>query len=66
MTTIVEQLKSARKCRGMSATELAKRSGVAKSYISSIEHGQYRPRIDTIEKMAEALSMQILLVPRAV
>lgn len=64
MITIAEQLKGARKFRGMSATELAKRSGVSNTYISSLEHGKYQPNAYTIERLAEALGMTILIVPK--
>jgi len=63
--TLIEQLTAARKFRGMTARELAKRSGVTHTYISALEHENNRPRIDTIERLAEAMDMQVLLVPRS-
>ncbi len=53
--------------KGMSLTELAKLSGISKSYLSFIERGkQTNPSIEVIEKISKALSVdfQSLLTQR--
>ena len=42
---------------GMTVTGLAAVSGVSKSTISKMERGKTKPRIDTVEKVAEALQV---------
>lgn len=64
MSKIVEQLRDARKFRGMKSSELARRSGIRASYISQLEHGVNQPSADTIERIAEALDMVVLVVPK--
>jgi transcriptional regulator with XRE-family HTH domain len=48
-------LAEARKRRGFSASELARRAGVASSTIRRIEHGD-PPHMETITKIAQALA----------
>lgn len=52
-------LEVARKRRGLSARRLAEKSGVAASTIRAIEREQRiaAPHYDTMQKLAEALSM---------
>ena len=54
----------ARVARGMSRTELVKRSGVSKQQLSRLEHGQIRLRLDHLKPFANVLGYspeQILL-----
>lgn len=62
--TIVEQLTAARKFRHMTGRELARRTGIRNTYISQLEHGYNQPTADTIERLAEAMDMQVLIVPK--
>jgi XRE family transcriptional regulator of biofilm formation len=53
----IQQLRLARK---MTLSELAERSGVAKSYVSKIERNiQSNPSIQFLEKMADALGVSL-------
>ncbi len=42
----------------LSVRELAKASGVAERTVSSIEHGEFLPRLSTIRKLSTALSIE--------
>ncbi len=55
---IGEKIKLYRNRMGFSLTELAKRAGVAKSYLSSIERNQQaNPSIQFLEKVANELKV---------
>lgn len=55
-----KKIRDLRMKRGISLTELARLSGVSKSYLSFIERGkQTNPSIEVIEKIAKALKIDI-------
>ena len=55
-----KKLNSMRKKRGMRAFELAAKAGVTPAAIYQIESGQtVNPRIDTVQKLADALECDI-------
>lgn len=56
---IGEKVKALRLMRGMNQTELAEKSGVADSTISSIEHGERYGIVTTYLYLAEALDVSI-------
>jgi XRE family transcriptional regulator of biofilm formation len=61
------RIQELRKTRGLSLSELAEKSGVAKSYLSAIERSlQGNPSISVLEKLAAVLhvSVQTLLLPK--
>lgn len=63
---IGERIQQLRQARGLSLSELADKSGVAKSYLSAIERSlQGNPSISVIERLADVLqvSVQALLLP---
>jgi len=61
----VESLRRIREERGLSQRELAARAGVVKSTIYEAEAGRHIPRIQTLEKLADALGVSIAdLLPR--
>jgi len=49
------KLRELRRQKRMSQQKLSMKSGVAKGYISQIEKGQYKPTIDIICKLCNAL-----------
>ncbi|TCT26496.1 transcriptional regulator [Melghiribacillus thermohalophilus] len=60
---IGNKIKEVREKKNMSITELARRAGIAKSYLSSIERGiQKNPSIQKLEKIAEVLDIDIHLL----
>ncbi len=52
-----ENLKKIRTKKNITQTELAKRIGVDKSFISNIESGKTNPTLSTITSLAQALSV---------
>lgn len=57
-------IRQLRRARRLSLSELAKRSGVAKSYLSAIErHKQVNPSVQIVERIASVLDvpMHVLL-----
>ncbi|HIY49100.1 MAG TPA: helix-turn-helix transcriptional regulator [Candidatus Barnesiella excrementavium] len=48
-----------RKLLGISQEELAFRCGVHRTYIGAIERGEKSPTLNTIEKLAKGLGIQI-------
>lgn len=51
------KIKAARKKAGLKQKELASRIGVSESRVSQYESGDQRPRIDTIQKIADGLGI---------
>jgi transcriptional regulator with XRE-family HTH domain len=56
----VEKLRRIREQRGLSQQQLADRAGVVKSTIYEAEAGRHIPRIQTLEKLADALGVSIV------
>lgn len=54
---IGSKIRIARKQAGLKQKELAEKIGVSESRISQYENGSQRPRIDTIQKIAEGLGI---------
>lgn len=55
---IGDQIKRLRRAQRLSLSELAKRSGVAKSYLSTIErHKQVNPSVQVVERIAIVLQV---------
>jgi uncharacterized protein len=61
MTTSGELLRAAREGAGLSQTELARRSGVAQSMVSSYEAGKRQPALATLSKLIEATGHTLAL-----
>ena len=53
------RLREQRKAAGLSQTRLSTLVGCSASEISSYERGRWRPSIDRLEPMAEALGVRI-------
>lgn len=60
-----QALRAARRKRGWSQRELARRLGVAQRHISGIESGKIVPRYDTLLEIARILDRDLIMVPRA-
>ncbi|MDZ4837030.1 MAG: helix-turn-helix transcriptional regulator [Candidatus Melainabacteria bacterium] len=63
--SIVQALIEARKQKGLTQTELAKRLSVPQSYISRIESGKLDLRLTSLIDIARYLNLDLLLVPDA-
>lgn len=53
------RLKTLRKEKGLSQEELALKSGLNRPYISGIEQGKRNVSLEVMEKLAEALGVEI-------
>ena len=56
----MEKMRAIREKQGLSQQELADRAGVVKSTIYEAEVGRRIPRIQTLEKLADALGVEIV------
>lgn len=55
--TLARNVRGLRQDRGLTAAELASRSGVAKATLSQIESARGNPRLETLRDLAEALGV---------
>jgi len=55
----VQELRHLRKARGLSQPELAAATGVDQATISLIETGRRKPQLETLEKLAPALGVDV-------
>lgn len=58
-TTLSEQVLGWRRNVGWTQGELERRSGLAHNAISRIEQGEVSPKLETVEKIAAALSISV-------
>jgi transcriptional regulator with XRE-family HTH domain len=56
---IGEKLKSIREAKKLSQGDIEKRTGLLRCYISRVENGHTVPAIETLEKMARAMEVQL-------
>lgn len=56
---IGDRIKALRKEEGMTQKELAQRAGISRSYLADTEANRYNPSIETLGKIAEALSVPV-------
>ena len=62
----IEQLKLARKRKGLTQAELGRKVGLPQSYISKVEGGSIDIRLSSVLEMARALELEPMLVPRQI
>lgn len=53
----------AREAAGWTQSELARRAGVARKFVYSLEHGKGTLRVDKVMQVLAALSLMPLIVP---
>lgn len=65
---IGKRIREVREAKGLTAHELARRSGVLRPNVSRLEGGKHVPTIDTLERIAQALHVSLvdLLPPQQV
>lgn len=57
---LASRIRAHRKARGLSASELARRAGLARTHVSLIERGTRRtPSIETVQAIARALGVSV-------
>ena len=64
MSRILEQLKTARKTKGLNQSSLGKKLGLPQSHVSKIEQGGTDPRLSTVTEMARLLDRELIIIPR--
>ncbi|TVQ32435.1 MAG: XRE family transcriptional regulator [Phycisphaeraceae bacterium] len=61
---LTESIRKAISASGESRYAISKRSGLAESQLSRLVRGLNTPSLETVERIAEALDMEIILRPR--
>ena len=62
----MEELTRLRQARGWTQSKLAEASGVDKATLNQAERGRRSPKVETLEKLAEALGVEVAdFFPRA-
>lgn len=56
---VAKRIKLIRKKQGLTQQELAIKAKISRSYLADLERGRYNPSLDTLQKIAEALSASI-------
>ncbi|WP_397473203.1 helix-turn-helix domain-containing protein [Pusillimonas sp.] len=64
LESFAERLRDARTAKNLSQRELSKLAGVPQSHISKIEGNQVDLRLSSLIAMANALDLEVALVPR--
>jgi transcriptional regulator with XRE-family HTH domain len=59
MSDLGEAIRHQRSALGISQEELAKRSGLHRTYVSDIERGARNPTVGSIQKIAQALQVPV-------
>jgi len=60
---ISKALRDRRRALGLTQQVVASRSGLLQTNYSKIEQGKTDPRMGTLEEVARALSLQVMLIP---
>lgn len=61
---ISDQIKAARKAKGWTQEQLANAIDSYKANICEIEHGEYMPKYQTLQKLATALNVTFIIQPK--
>ena len=56
-----ERVRSLREAKGLSQSELARRIGSTQPAVARLEAGGVAPRVETLERIAAALDMELVL-----
>ena len=62
---IIHELETARKAAKLTQEELATRAGLSRMTVQRTESGQIDPRLSSLMVMAQALGLDLMLVPLA-
>lgn len=63
MSDLLQAVIGRRKRLGLSQAAVARRAGLTTSQVSRIESGAATPKLDSLEAMADALGVALVLVP---
>ena len=64
MKTFLRSVREYRRARRMTQSDLARLIGTTQAAVSMIENGTGNPQAETIEALADALGMDVMLVPK--
>ncbi|MHB1630053.1 MAG: helix-turn-helix domain-containing protein [Bacilli bacterium] len=64
MAKLLSRVMDRRRELGMTQEELGRRAGLKQAYITRVERGVTIPRIDTLLRMAHALDLEVVAIPR--
>ncbi|MGD0679519.1 MAG: helix-turn-helix transcriptional regulator [Polyangiaceae bacterium] len=64
MSTLLEQLRAARRERKIAQKALGERLGLPQSHVSAIEAGKVDPRLSSVLEFARVLDLEPMLIPR--
>ena len=56
---VIGKYKACRKSKGITQTELARRTGISQPNITRFESGKYNPSLDMMVRIATALEMSL-------
>lgn len=59
MFVIGERLRTLREAKGLPQSEIERRTGLLRCYVSRVENGHTVPSIETLEKLARALEVPL-------
>jgi transcriptional regulator with XRE-family HTH domain len=59
MLVIGERIRALREARGLPQSEIERRTGLLRCYVSRVENGHTIPSIETLEKLARALEVPL-------
>lgn len=62
--TLLEVLRESRLTRDLTQQELARKLGIRQRQISDLERSTIDPRLSTIQNVARALDLELMLIPR--
>jgi predicted transcriptional regulator len=60
---ILEELAAQRHRTGLSQEAVARRAGLTQTYLSKVERAKIDPRLSTLQDIARAQGLEIMLVP---
>lgn len=63
MSILADQIAKARRAAGLTQAQLAKKAGVSRTTVQSIETGAVDPQVDTLLALSRVLGLEPLLVP---
>jgi len=64
MSAIATRLREARVAKAWSQRDLSQRAGIPQAHISRIENGAIDPKVSTLQDLARALDLELILAPR--
>lgn len=64
--SLITSLRRTRRAHGMTQADLAEKAGLSRMAVQKVESGATDPRISTLQVMARAMGMELMLVPTAI